>query len=1332
MTQFSFNSGAFTYYDLTTRATGNEALIDGAVFRTLSAEGSSGTGLIQAFVRLSTNADTSDGYNTSERPLAYDENSSPSFTKSIKLDQVPVVSFDPDGPGGPLGVIAYYEFRLDINQTNSNPLISLNELKLYKSTNGTESGLITTAGFLDNTTLVWDMDDQNLTVPLTDDINNTILLDYSLQAGSGKSDMFFYVPVADFGGAVPADTWIVLYSSFGETDVLDAADVGAPVSLYGDYSTNDGFEEWSVSKALGDTFISGYKWHDLDGDGTWDANEPGLGGWQISYSYSTSGKDKADFGGQVTTSDGNTDVTGDGKIDPLGFYAIPVEGTDKTYTITVTETIQEGWINTYSGDLPANDGTTQITFDRVNALTTKGDFGVTEELNFGNFDLFQISGVKYNDLDGDKTSDGGTDPGLAGWTIFIDANNDGKIGGDTDNDGVLDAGETWTEKTAITGAGGAWTITGLDATYDNMVVKEINQAGWVQTFGPVNTIDGTSGNDQSGFDFGNFDLFQISGVKYNDLNGNGKADAGEGGLAGWTIFIDANNDGKIGGDTDNDGVLDAGETWTEKTAITGAGGAWTITGLDATYNNMVVKEINQAGWVQTFGPVSAIVATSGNDQSGFNFGNFDLFQISGVKYNDLNGNGKADAGEGGLAGWTIFIDANNDGKIGGDTDNDGVLDAGETWTEKTAITGAGGAWTITGLDATYNNMVVKEINQAGWVQTFGPVSGIVATSGNDQSGFNFGNFDLFQISGVKYNDLNGNGKADAGEGGLAGWTIFIDANNDGKIGGDTDNDGVLDAGEIWTEKTAITGAGGAWTITGLDATYNNMVVKEINQAGWVQTFGPVSGIVATSGNDQTGFDFGNLDLFDISGVKYNDLNGNGKVDAGEGGLAGWTIFIDANNDGKIGGDTDNDGVLDAGETWTEKTAITGAGGAWTITGLDATYDNMVVKEINQAGWVQTFGPVNTIDGTSGNDQSGFDFGNFDLFQISGVKYNDLNGNGKADAGEGGLAGWTIFIDANNDGKIGGDTDNDGVLDAGEIWTEKTAITGAGGAWTITGLDASYDNMVVKEINQAGWVQTFGPVNTIDATSGNDQSGFNFGNFDLFQISGVKYNDLDGDKTSDGGTDPGLAGWTIFIDANNDGKIGGDTDNDGVLDAGEIWTEKTAITGAGGAWTITGLDASYNNMVVKEINQAGWVQTFGPVSAIVATSGNDQSGFNFGNFDLFQISGKKVEDLNGNGKIDAGDPGLAGWTIFIDANNDGKIGGDTDNDGVLDAGEIWTEKTAITGAGGAWTITGLDASYNNMVVKEINQAGWVQTSAQSAASLPPRATTRPGSISPTSS
>ena len=49
--------------------------------------------------------------------------------------------------------------------------------------------------------------------------------------------------------------------------------------------------------------------------------------------------------------------------------------------------------------------------------------------------------------------------------------------------------------------------------------------------------------------------------------------------------------------------------------------------------------------------------------------------------------------------------------------------------------------------------------------------------------------------------------------------------------------------------------------------------------------------------------------------------------------------------------------------------------------------------------------------------------------ISGTVFHDLNGDRRQDAGEGGLAGWRVFIDKNNNGK----------RDSGEVSTTTDAI-----------------------------------------------------------------------------------------------------------------------------------------------------------------------------------------------------------------------------------------------------------------------------------------------------
>src|SRR4029078_10596021 len=84
-------------------------------------------------------------------------------------------------------------------------------------------------------------------------------------------------------------------------------------------------------------------------------------------------------------------------------------------------------------------------------------------------------------------------------------------------------------------------------------------------------------------------------------------------------------------------------------------------------------------------------------------------------------------------------------------------------------------------------------------------------------------------------------------------------------------------------------------------------------------------------------------------------------------------------------------------------------------------------------------------------------------------------------------------------------------------------------------------------------------------------------------------------------------------------------------------------------------------VVAEVVQPGWVQTHAP-SPVTVVSGEDTLGVDFGNKALpGSIHGQKWNDLNNNAVKDPGEPGLQGWTIFIDQNSNR----------VLDPGESYT-------------------------------------------------------------
>ena len=153
------------------------------------------------------------GYNTSERPLQFDENSSPTFTHDLALSTVPIVT---------IGGVEYREFLLDINQTSNNPLLSLHELQVFVGNTGRtdrrDCRRRWDGELRRSATRIYDMD-------ANAGGDSRVELDYNLNSGSGSGDMFFYLNNNLFAGG----TFVTLYSAFGAPN-----------------TNNDGFEEWAV------------------------------------------------------------------------------------------------------------------------------------------------------------------------------------------------------------------------------------------------------------------------------------------------------------------------------------------------------------------------------------------------------------------------------------------------------------------------------------------------------------------------------------------------------------------------------------------------------------------------------------------------------------------------------------------------------------------------------------------------------------------------------------------------------------------------------------------------------------------------------------------------------------------------------------------------------------------------------------------------------------------------------------------------------------------------------------------------------------------------------
>ena len=93
----------------------------------------------------------------------------------------------------------------------------------------------------------------------------------------------------------------------------------------------------------------------------------------------------------------------------------------------------------------------------------------------------------------------------------------------------------------------------------------------------------------------------ISGMKYNDANRSRTKDAGEVGLAGWTIRL-KNKDNTV-----------------VRTTVTDVNGNYSFTNLPAgTYK---VKETHQKGWKRMTKNPAAISITSSSNIQNVNFGN---------------------------------------------------------------------------------------------------------------------------------------------------------------------------------------------------------------------------------------------------------------------------------------------------------------------------------------------------------------------------------------------------------------------------------------------------------------------------------------------------------------------------------------------------------------------------------------------------------------------------------------------------------------------------------------------------------------------------------------
>jgi len=583
--------------------------------------------------------------------------------------------------------------------------------------------------------------------------------------------------------------------------------------------------------------------------------------------------------------------------------------------------------------------------------------------------VHNISGSAFNDKNGNGQLDGGE--ALAGWTIKLVKPDNSEVSTMTKDDGSYRFEQL---------SPGSYTV------------SEALPSGW-------NAINPESGSytvdlkdaDVTGKDFANrLTSYSIFGMKFNDLNGNGAND-GEPGMQGWTIQL--SKDGSI-----------------VSTTTTGQDGSYKFESLEP--GSYTVAEVEQSGWTRTAPKEgSYLVELKDSDVSGKDFGNHGSWSISGTVFKDLNGDGARGTDEIGLAGWNVQL-------------------AKEGSVVNVTATGQDGSYKFESLaPGTYT---VSEGAQEGWAQTVPQGAYTVDLKDADVIGKDFGNRGNFTISSKKFYDLNGNGVQDEDEPALPGQEVKL----------------VKDGKEI--AKTT-TDSDGSFTFSNLEpGTYevDDPIVVTVSVKSVIVGPIPVTGSYA------------------ISGTKYKDFNGNGALDSVDKGEPNWEIVL-------------------TGPDWLNpvpsRTIYTDSNGFYKFTGL--LHGKYTVKEVARPGWTLTSPASGSYSVTFALGEPSREAKKNDFYNqpsersISGVKYNDLNGNGKRDPGEPGVKDWTINLEQPAGTKV------------------KTATTGADGSYIFE--DLAFGDWVVSEDLQSGWSvkEPASGSYTVTLSATNPvATGKNFGNF----------------------------------------------------------------------------------------------------------------------------------------------------------------------------------------------------------------------------------------------
>ncbi|MCA9264594.1 MAG: hypothetical protein KDA60_12120, partial [Planctomycetales bacterium] len=327
-----------------------------------------------------------------------------------------------------------------------------------------------------------------------------------------------------------------------------------------------------------------------------------------------------------------------------------------------------------------------------------------------------------------------------------------------------------------------------------------------------------------------------------------------------------------------------------------------------------------------------------------------------------------------------------------------------------------------------------------------------------------------QVHGFKWNDLNANHQREADEPGLAGVTVYSDLNNNG----------LLDDNEPATRtmaddpNTRVDETGYYWLGGLADGTH---FIREVVPDGYVQTYPGLIGVPGVNETDPAEGDPGDeFSTVSPSAIRATILPG--EVYSAVVSITVHPFIFRPYLLDVVASNPDVELINHSGHQ------PNGGGGDTTGFEIDIIASSPIQRFTLDFVDVETGEILNSIpvflagvgspgahviEIIDGQPVDGIDFGNHNLQpdtgSVAGIKWEDLNADGRRDANEPGLGGVVIYADLNRDGQWGPN--------------EPSTITSydlpetdfdEGGRYRLGGLPPG--EIVIREVVPAGFAQTY--------------------------------------------------------------------------------------------------------------------------------------------------------------------------------------------------------------------------------------------------------------------